>query len=139
MIVLFYNGIILGAVALDYILAGQLVFLLGWLMPHGVIEIPAILLAGQAGLILGKALIGWGDRHPLGGRLRLIGPDLMTLVGGVAVLLVWAGLVESFLSQYHQPVIPYAAKIAFGTLELAAFIWFLGWCGRKDDAPSTTA
>ena len=32
----------------DYILAGESVFLLGWLLPHGAIEIPAILLAGQA-------------------------------------------------------------------------------------------
>ena len=48
-IMLFYNGVILGAVAVDYIHAGQTKFLLGWLMPHGVVEIPAILIAGQAG------------------------------------------------------------------------------------------
>jgi uncharacterized membrane protein SpoIIM required for sporulation len=47
-IMLFYNGVILGAVAVDYILDGQTKFLLGWLMPHGVIEIPSILIAGQA-------------------------------------------------------------------------------------------
>ena len=132
-IILFYNGVILGLVGVDYILAGQTVFLLGWLMPHGVIEIPAILLAGQAGLMLGKALIGWGDRHSLGQRLRLLGPDLMTLIGGVAVMLVWAGIIESFLSQHHQPVLPYAVKIAFGTLELIALVWFLGFSGKKED------
>ncbi len=54
----------------------------------------------------------------------------MTLIGGVAVLLVWAGIIESFLSQHHQPVIPYAAKIAFGAVELIALVWFLGWSGR---------
>lgn len=130
MVELFYNGVILGLVAVDYILAGQTIFLLGWLMPHGVIEIPAILLAGQAGLILGKALIGWGDRATLQGRLRAISADLMTLIGGVALMLVWAGIIESFLSQHHQPVIPYAAKIAFGAVELCALVWFLGWAGR---------
>ncbi|HYR57633.1 MAG TPA: stage II sporulation protein M, partial [Chthoniobacteraceae bacterium] len=36
MMLLFYNGVILGLVAVDYVLAGQLVFLLGWLLPHGV-------------------------------------------------------------------------------------------------------
>ncbi len=46
-ILLFYNGVILGGVALDYILDGQAKFLLGWLMPHGVIEIPAIDLRSQ--------------------------------------------------------------------------------------------
>ncbi len=55
MLMLFYNGVILGAVAVDYIRAGEIKFLLGWLMPHGVIEIPAILIAGQAGLMLALA------------------------------------------------------------------------------------
>ena len=126
-IVLFYNAVLLGMVVVDYILAGQTIFLLGWLLPHGVIEIPAILIAGQGGLVLGKALIGRGDRAPLAARLRAIGPDLMTLIFGVAVMLVWAGVVESFLSQYHEPVIRYWQKIAFGTVELAALIWFLGF------------
>jgi uncharacterized membrane protein SpoIIM required for sporulation len=140
MVLLFFNGVVLGLIAIDYVLAGQLVFLLGWLMPHGVIEIPAILLAGQAGLILGKALIGWGDRLPLRARFRVIGADLMTLIGGVAVMLVWAGMVESFLSQYHQPVIPYWAKIAFGSVELVALVWFLARCGRAvKDAPVRAA
>src|SRR5207302_10510035 len=65
MIMLFYNGVILGAVALDYIAAGQTKFLLGWLLPHGVIEIPAILIAGQAGLLLARTLIVWDRRTPL--------------------------------------------------------------------------
>ncbi|MDQ3622676.1 MAG: stage II sporulation protein M [Verrucomicrobiota bacterium] len=133
---LFYNGVILGLVAVDYVLAGYTVFLLGWLMPHGVIEIPAILLAGQGGLMLGKALIGWGDRASLRTRLRAISGDLMTLIGGVAVLLVWAAIVESFLSQYHAPVLPYWVKIAFGTLELGALVWFLAWAGRGKEAAS---
>lgn len=130
-VILFYNGVILGLVGLDYILAGQLVFLLGWLLPHGSIEIPAILLAGQGGLVLGHALIGRGDRAPLGRRLRAVGGDVMTLIGGVAVMLVWAGFVESFFSQYHQPVIPYWLKIAFGMAELGVLAWFLGTRGKE--------
>jgi hypothetical protein len=94
------------------------------------VEIPAILIAGQAGLILGRALVGWGNRAPLNERLRRIGPDLVTLIGGVAVLLVWAGIIEAFFSQNHEPTIPYGAKIAFGTLQLAALTWFLMSCGR---------
>ena len=60
LMLLFWNGVILGAVMLDYIAGGQAVFLAGWLLPHGSVEIPAILLGGQAGLILAGALIGWG-------------------------------------------------------------------------------
>ena len=125
-LLLFYNGVILGLVGVDYILAGQTVFLLGWLLPHGVIESPAVLIAGQGGLVLGKALIGRGDRASLTDRLRAVGGDVMTLIGGVAVMLVWAGIVESFFSQYHQPVVPYWLKIAFGCAEFAVLVWFLG-------------
>ena len=82
-ILLFYNGVILGAVALDYILAGENAFLAGWLLPHGVVEIPAILLAGQAGLVLAGALIGWGTSVSLKIRLRRVSNDLVTLIGGV--------------------------------------------------------
>ncbi|MFH1091177.1 MAG: stage II sporulation protein M [Pseudomonadota bacterium] len=128
-IVLFTNGVMLGAVAADYLLDGQAAFLLGWLLPHGVVEIPAVLLAGQAGLMLAGALIGRGRPESLRSRLRLISSDLVTLIGGVAILLVWAGLVEAFLSQYHEPVLPYWIKIAFGWLELMVLGWFLWRCG----------
>jgi uncharacterized membrane protein SpoIIM required for sporulation len=133
---LFRNGVILGTIVVDYVRAGQTVFMLGWLMPHGVIEIPSILIAGQAGLVLAYALIGRGSRLSLSGRMRAVAGDLATLIGGVAVMLVWAGIIESFISQYHQPVIPYSVKIAFGSIELALLIWFLS-SGRA--APASAA
>jgi uncharacterized membrane protein SpoIIM required for sporulation len=132
-LMLFYNGIILGAVAVDYIRAGQTQFLAGWLLPHGSFEIPAILIAGQGGFILGRALIGWGNRASLKARLRAVSGDLVTLIFGVALILVWAGLVESFLSQYHEPVLPYAFKIIFGLVELALLSWWLGKSGSSPD------
>jgi uncharacterized membrane protein SpoIIM required for sporulation len=132
-VMLFYNGVILGAVALDYVVDGQLVFLMGWILPHGSVEIPAILLAGQAGLVLGHALIGWGNRLPRRLRLRAVLPDMVTMAGGVAVLLVWAGIVESFFSQYHEPVVPYALKIAFGVVQLGALTLFL-WRGGANES-----
>jgi len=129
-LMLFYNGVILGAVAVDYVHAGETKFLLGWLMPHGVIEIPAILIAGQAGFLLANAIIGRGSRMTLRARLRAISPDVVTLIFGVGCLLVWAGFVEAFLSQYHQPVVPYEAKIAFGSVELILLYLFLSKSGR---------
>jgi uncharacterized membrane protein SpoIIM required for sporulation len=131
-IMLFYNGIILGAVAADYVMAGETSFLLGWLLPHGAVEIPAILLAGQAGIILAGALIGWGKRISLRMRLRKISNDLVTLIFGVALMLVWAGIIEAFFSQYHEPVMPYAVKIGFGVFELIILTLFLGMVGRKN-------
>jgi len=131
LILLFYNGVILGAVAADYIAAGQGVFLAGWLLPHGSIEIPAILLGGQCGFILAGAMIGWGGQTTRADRLRAVSTDLFTIAAGAAALLVWAGILEAFVSQYHQPVIPYALKISAGVCELAALGLFLGWAGRE--------
>jgi uncharacterized membrane protein SpoIIM required for sporulation len=130
-IMLFYNGVIMGAISVDYIMAGQTKFLLGWLLPHGVIEIPAILIAGQIGLVLAYALIGWGKRTPLAARFRAVSRDLTTLIFGVGLMLVWAGFIEAFLSQYHEPIIPYEAKIAFGLIELTLLWLFLARSGRK--------
>jgi len=131
LIMLFYNGIILGAVAVDYVMAGETSFLFGWLLPHGAVEIPAILLAGQAGIVLAGALIGWGKPISLRMRLRKISNDLVTLISGVALMLVWAGIIEAFFSQYHEPVMPYAVKIGFGVFELIILALFLGMAGRK--------
>jgi uncharacterized membrane protein SpoIIM required for sporulation len=129
-LLLFYNGVILGAIATDYVADGQTSFLLAWLMPHGAIEIPAILVAGQAGLVLAAALIGWGNRARFGERLREVSRDVVTLSIGFALMLVWAGFVEAFLSQYHQPIVPYSAKIAFGSLEAALLCLYLARAGR---------
>jgi uncharacterized membrane protein SpoIIM required for sporulation len=122
---LFYNGVVLGVVFLDYTMAGQSAFLWGWLLPHGSIEIPAILIAGQAGFVLASALIGWGKPVSLANRLREVSWDIVFLIFGVAVMLVWAGFVESFLSQYHEPIIPYVVKIVFGCVELVLLFFFL--------------
>ena len=134
-ILLFYNGLMLGAVALDFMHAGQSTFLLGWLLPHGAIEIPAIVLAGQAGFILAGAMIGWERRISLKSRLRTVAPELLTLLCGLALMLVWAGIVEAFFSQYHEPILPYPAKITFGAVELLALVLFLGLSGRPKEKP----
>ena len=127
--VLFGNGVLLGAVCMDYVRAGEGVFLTGWLLPHGATEIPAIVIAGQAGLLLARALLGWGTRDPLSERMRAIGPDVVTLIGGVTLLLIWAGFVEAYLSQYHF-VVPFWLKIGFGLVQLVLLFVYLYRSGR---------
>ncbi len=134
LILLFYNGVIIGAVAIDYIMDGQARFLAGWLLPHGSVEIPAILLAGQAGFVVAFTMIGKDSRFSIQSRFRRVAPDLLTIIGGVAVILVWAGIVEAFFSQYHEPVLPYAVKILFGTGQLGVFIWFIARGGKSNEA-----
>ena len=133
-VLLFYNGVVLGAVVADYLIAGEGVFLTAWLLPHGSVEIPAILLAGQGGLLLGRTLLFASGRHSLGQRLRMIREDLVILIGGIALLLVWAGIIESFMSQYHEPILPYSVKIVFGALQLCGLFAYVGYFGRKEKA-----
>ena len=132
-IFLFYNGVILGAVIMDYILAGEAVFLTGWLLPHGSVEIPAILLAGQGGLLLGRTLLFAQGRMSLAERLRSIRGDLVLIISGVAVMLIWAGVIESFFSQYHEPVVSYESKIIFGVLQLLGVCAYFMFVGRKGE------
>ena len=134
-VLLFSNGVMLGAVIADYIRAHQSAFLVGWLLPHGAVEIPSILVAGQAGLMLAGALIGRQSARPLGERLRRVAPDVVTLISGVALMLVWAGIVEGFFSQYHAPVLPYEVKIGFGVVELGLLVCFFYFSGRRTVAP----
>ncbi len=131
-LLLFYNGVTLGAVAADYVHGGYTPFLLGWLLPHGVIEIPAILVAGQAAFVLASALIGWRKASRRAARLRQLSNDILALAAGSALMLVWAGIVESFISQYHYPVLPYGLKIGFGLLELFALSFYLLRAGRHE-------
>ena len=130
LVLLFYNGTIIGVVIFDYLADGQGVFLTAWLLPHGSFELPAIFIGGQAGLIIGRTIFGWGTNLKLRQRFARIRGDLLTLVGGAALMLVWAGIVESFLSQYHAPQF-YPWKITFGALQLCALLLFFTFCGRN--------
>src|SRR5258708_10404923 len=91
-ILVFYNGVILGAVIADYIRAGQSVFLAGWLLPHVVIEIPAILIASQRGLLLGQPLIGWESAQTIGQPPPHISNPLITCGAAARLLLVLSAI-----------------------------------------------
>ena len=52
-------------------------------------------------------------------------------------MLLWAGFIEAFLSQYHEPFVSYDLKILFGGLQctgLVIFLWFSGR-GREKNRP----
>ena len=65
-LLLFFNGVMVGAVLVDYVLDGQTAFLFGWLLPHGSVEIPSILIAGQVGLMLPASSSAGIARSPCG-------------------------------------------------------------------------
>ena len=87
-------------------------------------------------MVLAAALIGRGQRLTLAQRLRAVSGDLVTLIAGLALLLVWAGLVEAFFSQLHSPILPYPVKIAFGVLELALLTVFFWKSGSAKSHPN---
>jgi uncharacterized membrane protein SpoIIM required for sporulation len=135
----FRNFVLVGMISADFIGAGYVLFLVGWLLPHGSFELPAILIAAQGGFVLGGALIGRGSRAPLAARLRAVGPDVATIIGGVAVMLIWAGVVESYFSQHHQPRIPYWLKISVGVVETVALTAFLSSAWWRKPRPEVKA
>jgi len=137
LIILFYNGIILGAVVADYFRFGVGTFAAGWLLPHGAFEIWAILIAGQIGFLIAKSLLQSGRYSPLT-QLSMTGKEILTLFFGLSSLLVWAGLVEAFFSQYHQPIIPYQFKIAFGLIEILFLIYYFGFMGIRAEGAERT-
>ncbi|MGA1790595.1 MAG: stage II sporulation protein M [bacterium] len=136
LILLFYNGIILGAVIGDYLRFGVGTFAAGWLMPHGAFEIWAILIAGQAGFLIAKSLLKGGP-HSRITQLSMAGKEILTLFFGLSSLLVWAGIVEAFFSQYHAPIIPYNFKILFGIIEVLFLIYYFGFLGKEKTESGT--
>ncbi len=128
-ILLFYNGIILGAVLGDFILNGYYLFVFGWLLPHGVVEIPSVLIAGQAAMMIGASLFYPGNEGRIA-RLKERMPDIVRLIAGTAFLLIYAGLVEAFFSQMHEPFLSYEWKIVFALVEAFILSAWLAYGGR---------
>jgi len=130
-----FNGLFLGAIAALFARAG-----FGWdfwatIAPHGAVELPSIIIAAAAGLIIGKALVMPG-RLRRADALKAAARRAATLLIGVAVLLVWAGIFEGFVSPRRIAPELRLAIGAFNGLALAAF-WLLAGRGRNSTvAPS---
>jgi len=91
-------------------------FLVGWLLPHGSVEIPAILLAGQRVRSGGRAdRMGAAFQPATAAKGDLRRSDRPDFRRGVPAGV--GGPDRSFLSQYHSPVIPYDLKIGFGLVQ----------------------
>lgn len=129
-LLLFENGVMLGAVSVHYTHQGFGLFLTAWLLPHGVFEIPSILIAGQAGFYLAHLLLRRRDDRENRQSMR----EWLVLVAGLSMMLVWAGLMEAFFSQHHAPVLPYGFKVAVAAAELMLLTVYLLVIGRKDAA-----
>jgi uncharacterized membrane protein SpoIIM required for sporulation len=127
-LLLFENGVLLGAVAVHYTQQGFGLFMTAWLLPHGVFEIPSILIAGQAGFYLARLLLRRREDRNVRESMR----EWLVLVAGLAMMLVWAGLMEAFVSQHHAPVLPYGFKVAVAAAELVLLTIYLLMIGQRE-------
>lgn len=122
--ILFYNGVILGAVAAQYALDGTATFFVAWVGPHGSLELPAIIFAGAAGIKAGEALLLPGDLSPKA-SLRAAFPAVRRMLLAAAAILVAAGLIEGSFSQFSSKTIPYSVKIAVAGALFSLLILYL--------------
>lgn len=99
--ILFANGVILGCTAALYAQDGVFLFFLSWVGPHGALEIPAIIIASMAGLLLARAQLSGGPSfwRAITARKR----ELIALLGGTAFMLALAGSIEGGFSQTNAP------------------------------------
>lgn len=94
-ILLLYNGCILGAFIALFVSRGLGFEVGGWLIIHGATEIFAIILAGAAGLHIGKSVAFPGEKSRLESA-SMAGQRAGTLMAGVVIMLFIAGLLEGF-------------------------------------------
>ncbi|WP_419899569.1 stage II sporulation protein M [Roseomonas sp. USHLN139] len=125
-LLLAYNGAVLGAMVAVFVRKGLGFELGGWLLIHGVTELLAIMLAGAAGLRIGLAVAFPGAESRLHSA-SLAGRQAATAMGGVVLMLVLAGLLEGFGRQMIQSDL-WRYAIAGST----ALFWalYLGWPRR---------
>lgn len=125
---LVFNGINLGTIiglAWNY---NMLEPLMSFISGHGFIELSVIFLAGGVGLMLGDALLRPGA-HSRIESLSLVAGEAIRLIGGGAMLLVVAGLIEGFFSPAYG--IPPLFHYLFGLLTAVLLYAYWLLSGRK--------
>lgn len=94
-LLILYNGATLGAFFALFASRGLGFELGGWLLIHGVTELFAVILAGAAGLRIGWAVAFPGQERRLDAAVAA-GRTAGIAMGGVVVMLMFAGLLEGF-------------------------------------------
>ena len=97
------NGMMLGVIGAACHQYSMSIALWSFVVPHGSLELPAIIIAGGAGFRIGHAMLfpggyRWKESVARGGI------EASRLVSGVIPMLIVAGCLEGFFSPSHAPV-----------------------------------
>ena len=124
---MFINGLLIGAVGAVCHGAGMSLKLWSFVAPHGSLELPAVFIAGGAGLRIAQGLLFPGAL-PRVESLADAGRQGARLIVGVVPILIIAGLIEAFVSPTGIPV-----SMKF-ILSAALFVMLLAWLFRDSGA-----
>ncbi len=116
-LVLMFNGANVGIPAGLFHDAGEASRFWGLILPHGLLEITAILVAGGAGIRMGWALIVPGDKTRVG-SLVAEAQRAVSIVIGLVIVFIIAGLIEGFVTP--SPLDTWA-RVSIGAAAFVAF------------------
>ena len=123
------NGLMMGVVGAATWHAGMALSLWSFVAPHGVLELPAILIAGGAGFEIARGILFPG-LLPRREAVARAGGRASRLVLGVIPLLLIAGSIEAFFSPTGAPV---AMKFTLAFLLGSALLaWLFGAEKREE-------
>ncbi|UGT40467.1 stage II sporulation protein M [Nocardia yamanashiensis] len=125
--VLFMNAMSVGVSGGLMAEAGRLDAFFGFILPHGMLELTAIFVAGGAGLKLGWTLIDPGRESRPQAMARQGRATAVIALGLVLVLLV-SGFIEGFVTPSGLPT---AVRIGIGALAEIAFLAYVFGHGRR--------
>lgn len=123
------NGLMMGVVAVACWREGMSLPLWSFVAAHGVLELPAIFIAGGAGLGIAKGLLFPGSLPRRESLVRAGAQSVRLLLGTIPMLLV-AGVVEGFVSPTDLP-----ASLKF-LLAGALAVLLVLYLQRKPSVPS---
>jgi len=132
--VLLLNGANLGVAAGLFAAVGQQAKFWGLILPHGMLELTSVFIAGGAGLRLGWTLIDPGDRRRAE-ALAEEGRRAVVIVLGLVLSFAVAGSIEGFVTGRPWPT---ALRVGIGALAEAAFLTYVTVCGRRAAAQGLT-
>lgn len=131
-LLLFSNGVMLGAFAALYARADLALPFWLWILPHGVTELLAVVLCGAAGLRLGASLVFPG-RHSRLDSLAVEGRHAAVVVIGCIALFLVAGVIEGYFRQLVQLQSARLALAVATTALWAAYFGVLGSVGAATE------